>query len=135
MPTSPMPSARSEGGWLEQTLGVRFPAEGGAVAIGGRPFIMRGGIPRADVSHSDTQAQTQKTFGFIWSGQDRFSGDDKLEFLAAWYRELYGDVHAAPWWADYGEAPLLLDAGCGAGLSAAGTFRERLKRVRYLGLD
>src|SRR5205807_4695048 len=31
--------------------------------------------------------------------------------------------------------PLLLDAGCGAGLSAVGTFGDRLRDVRYLGLD
>ena len=121
--------------WLETALGVRFPPDGGRLTIAGRDFVMRSGIPRAVAGLSDTQEQTQQVFGFIWDSRDRFAGDQQLEFLTTWYREMYGDVGAAPWWSQYGECPLLLDAGCGAGLSAVGTFGDRLRDVRYLGLD
>jgi arsenite methyltransferase len=53
----------------------------------------------------------------------------------AWLVERYGDVENAPWWVDYGEQPLVLDAGCGAGLSALELFASRLHRIRYLGID
>ncbi len=49
--------------------------------------------------------------------------------------EKYGDVGAARWWGDYGPDALLLDAGCGAALSALELFRDRLAAVRYLGVD
>lgn len=128
-------SSRSEPSWIETVLGVRFPEEGGRFTIAGRDYVMRGGIPRATAALSKAQAQTQQAFAFVWSARDRFAGNDKLDFLASWYGEMYGDVAGAPWWTQYGDQPLLLDAGCGAGLSAAGTFGDRLRRVRYLGLD
>jgi SAM-dependent methyltransferase len=53
----------------------------------------------------------------------------------AWLMERYGDVENATWWSDYGEAPIVLDAGCGAGWSALELFGRRLKHVRYLGVD
>lgn len=121
--------------WLAQVLGVRLPPEGGSVAIGGNEYVMRDGILRACTAISDTQAQTRDSFAFIWSGQDRFQSEESLSTLADWYRSMYGDVAKAPWWNEYGAEPLLVDAGCGAGLSAAGLFGQRLASVRYLGLD
>jgi len=42
---------------------------------------------------------------------------------------------SAPWLAEHGERPLLLDAGCGAGMSALELFGPLIGRVRYLGVD
>jgi SAM-dependent methyltransferase len=132
-----MRSSRSEPepSWFETALGVRLPLEGGRIDILGNSFVVRGGILRAETILSESQKQTQQAFGFIWSDRERFAGEEKLDYLAEWYREMYGEVAAASWWSEYGDRPLLLDAGCGAGLSAAGTFRDRLMQVRYLGLD
>jgi arsenite methyltransferase len=121
--------------WLEDVLGVRLPPAGRSVEIRGAQYVMRDGILRAAAEESATQAQTRDSFSFIWSGQDRFQSDDHLATLGDWYRTMYGDVAEAAWWKDYGPEPLLVDAGCGAGLSAVGLFGDRLGRVRYLGLD
>jgi arsenite methyltransferase len=121
--------------WLAAVLDTRLPKEGGAVEIHGRRYAMRDGILRASAQESATQAQTRDSFAFIWSGKDRFESEEGLAALGDWYRSMYGDVAQAGWWSEYGARPLLLDAGCGAGLSAAGLFGNRLAHVRYLGLD
>jgi arsenite methyltransferase len=136
---SQMHSGRSEQhvpGWLSDLLGGELPLqEGATVEIGGRKIVLRNGILRADLPPSDTQKQTQESFAFIWSARDRFQGDDDLALMGDWYREMYGDVGNAPWWVDYGEKPMLLDAGCGAGISALGLFGSKLRELRYLGVD
>lgn len=133
------PSGSSEPsvpGWLDGLIGAALPrAEGGAVDVAGRRLVLRDGILRAEQLLSDTQAQTKDAFAFIWSGQDRFQQDEDLALMGDWYRQMYGDVVKAPWWADYGERPILLEAGCGAGISALGLFGEKLNDVRYLGVD
>jgi SAM-dependent methyltransferase len=121
--------------WLEGVLGTPLPREGDTVAIRGTSYAMRGGILRAASDDSATQSQTRDSFSFIWSNKDRFQSDDSLAMLGDWYRSMYGDVADAAWWDGYGPSPLLVDAGCGAGLSAVGLFGDRLRRVRYLGLD
>lgn len=134
-----MPSGRSEPkmpAWLADLLGGALPGEEGAATdLRGRRIVLRGGIPRAELPLSDTQTQTKDSFAFIWSGSDRFQGDDDLALMGDWYRQMYGDVENAPWWPDHGERPVLLDAGCGAGISALGLFGSKLKEVRYLGID
>ena len=52
----------------------------------------------------------------------------------SWPVERYGDVAHASWWSDYGDGPWLLNAG-GADLSALELFGDRLRDVRYLGVD
>lgn len=122
--------------WLGKLLGASLPsAEGESVDLRGRKIVMRGGILRAEQPQSGTQSQTKDSFAFIWSGKDRFQGDDDLALMGEWYRTMYGDVANAPWWKDYGTKPVLLEAGCGAGISALGLFGDRLKDVRYLGVD
>lgn len=121
--------------WFGRLLGVTFPAEGESLNLNGARYVMRQGIPRAEALLSETQAQTRDTFEYIWSGTERFQSKAGLDFLSNWYKENYGDVVNAEWWKQYGHMPLLLDVGCGAGLSALGLFEHRLKSVHYLGVD
>lgn len=121
--------------WLESVLGIRLPAEERSVELAGERYVMRGGILRSIADETATQAQTRDSFSFIWSGKDRFQSEESLTALGDWYRSMYGDVADADWWDEYGPAPLLVDAGCGAALSAVGLFGDRLRRVRYLGVD
>jgi arsenite methyltransferase len=121
--------------WLEGVLGAPLPQEGRSIELRGARYVMRDGILRAIADESETQAQTRDSFSFIWSGEDRFQSDDRLATLAEWYVGMYGNVAEASWWQQYGPEPLLVDAGCGAGLSAVGLFGDRLRQVRYLGLD
>ena len=121
--------------WLCALLGIAAPTEEGPAELRGRPFLLRDGILRAQGLLSATQAQTSEAFGFKWKQRETFESDTSLGRMRAWLLERYGDVAEAGWWAEYGESPLLLDAGCGAGMSGLALFEPLLARVRYLGAD
>lgn len=139
---SPTPSIASEAvvpasspDWLADLLGVALPAEGGTVEIGGRPFVMRGGILRARTLASAAQAQTAEAFGFKWHQRETFERPEQLARMREWLIQRYGEVSAEPWFAALGPAPLVLDAGCGGAMSGIELFKPVLDRVRYLGAD
>ena len=119
--------------WLEAVLGTELPASG-EFAVRGRRFAMRDAIPREIVELTPTQAQTAAVFQYLWERRT-FRREESRRVLRTWYVERYGDVANASWWSDYGTEPLLVDAGCGAGISAIELFGDRLRSVRYLGVD
>ena len=121
-------------GWLPELLGIELPEEGGKVQMRGRTYELRNGILRGPDDVSDDQAQTSDSFGFQWHLRELFEGD-WLPFMKNWLIERYGEVSAAPWWDEYGESPVTLDAGCGAAMSGLLLFEEVLPRIRYLGAD
>ena len=130
-------SARSEIAqpeWLWSYLGVDG-TWGGSRAIGDQEFVIRGGIPRQQALLTDAQAQTEETFGFKWKKRDTFDSDASLAFMRQWLVQRYGDVAAAPWLAEHGERPLLIDAGCGAAMSGLELLGPIIPRIRYLGVD
>jgi arsenite methyltransferase len=109
-------------------------ADGVEEHIGGQVFAWQGGILRQQRLLSDAQAQTADTFGYKWQRADSYESDPFLEIQQEWLREKYGDPAIATWWDDY-DKPVLLDVGCGAGLSAIEVFGTRLEDVRYIGVD
>ena len=120
--------------WFWKYLGFEGPWDG-ARKIGAQTFVVHNGIPRSQSIHSAQQEQTEETFGFKWKKRDTFDSPGSLGRIRLWLIERYGDVPSADWITDHGERPLLLDAGCGAGLSALELFDRLLRRVRYLGAD
>ena len=91
---------------------------------------------RVDGSTSDAQAQTADVFGFKWQQRETFESAQAESAMRSWLVERYGNIEKASWWDEYGERPLVLDAGCGAGRSAVLLFGDRLRaRARYLGAD
>jgi SAM-dependent methyltransferase len=131
---SSVPSVETPG-WLSDLLGVDVPSEGGSVLLDGRRFVVRNGILREESQLSAPQSQTADVFGFKWRQTHTFETPSMRDKAGTWMREKYGDVADARWWDEYGEAPLLVDAGCGAALSALELFGDRLRHVRYLGVD
>lgn len=123
--------------WLGSILGIDIPEEGDfcPAAWGPGRFVRHNGILRHDTRPSQAQEKTLQMFEYIWSGEDRFRSEESRRILSDWYRENYGDVEQADWWSEHGLNPLVLEAGCGAGLSGLGILGDRLKRVRYLGVD
>lgn len=121
-------------GWFGDLFGVPLPLEGASVTVRGHLLTMRNGILRAAELLSAAQNQTSGTFGFKWAKRDTFEGEP-LKFLQQWLVEKYGNVAAAPWLFAAGPHPVMLDAGCGAAMSALALFRPVLNRVRYLGVD
>ncbi|MEZ5123691.1 MAG: class I SAM-dependent methyltransferase [Solirubrobacterales bacterium] len=121
--------------WLAEALGVPALDEGAALTVRGQQLVVRDGIPRARQLLSDDQAETTEMFGFKWTQEDTFTRPRALELMRGWLESRYGRVADAPWWDDYGERPLVLDAGCGAGVSGLEVFGPMGDRVRYLGAD
>jgi len=93
------------------------------------------GILREEGILSASQSQTADVFGFKWRQHHTFDTPAMMAKAASWMVEKYGDVASAPWWDDYGQSPLVVDAGCGAALSALELFGLRLASARYLGVD
>jgi len=122
-------------GWFTEVLGVDNLDEGYEFSVGGQPFIARGGVPRSCKLMSDEQAQTSETFGFKWKKIDTFDSPVSLTRMREWLVERYGDLATASWLAEHGERPLLIDAGCGAGMSGLELLGPILPRIRYLGID
>lgn len=122
--------------WLKEVLSLdSFPAEEGLVIVHGVPMVMRDGILRAKSLVSLAQGQTEKAFGFKWHQRETFERDELLASVRTWLLERYGDVVEAGWMNEYGERPLILDAGCGAAMSALELFGKTLGKARYLGVD
>jgi arsenite methyltransferase len=133
--TVEQPAETSTPPWLLDYLGGDVPSEGGSLELGRQRFEMRGGMLRSAGLLSDAQNQTADAFAFKWARRETFESSASVARMREWLIERYGDVAAAPWWSQYGPAPLLLDAGCGAALSALALFGPILQDVRYLGID
>jgi arsenite methyltransferase len=120
--------------WLAALLGVSLPSEGGSVTAHGHALTMAEGILRANELVSAAQEQTKDTFSFKWAKRDAFEGG-VTSYMRSWLAEKYGDPGNAPWFAEHGRLPLVLDAGCGAAMSGLALFEPVLDRIRYLGVD
>lgn len=121
--------------WLWQFLGASMPAEGETVDIRGQAFIQRAGILRSIAVYSDQQKQTEQIFGFKWKKVDTFNSPNSLARMKAWLLSRYTDPAEAPWFAEHGDFPLVLDAGCGGGMSGLELFGPMANRIHYLGVD
>ena len=121
--------------WLRKILCTESLEEGTAFERRGQAFVVQNGIPRSRKLISKAQAQTSETFGFKWKKRDSFDSPASLARMREWLLERYGDLAQAPWLAEYGEQPLLIDAGCGAGMSGLELLGPLVPRLRYLGVD
>lgn len=121
--------------WLWGILGTPASAEGAVFSLRGQEFEVRSGISRSRRLISRAQAQTGESFGFKWKKRDTFDSPASLSRMRAWLVERYGDPARADWLPEHGDWPVLLDAGCGAGMSAVELFGSLMPRLRYLGVD
>jgi arsenite methyltransferase len=121
--------------WLWELLGVAPQGENATFAVGDHTFAVRNGIPRSTRLGSATQEHTRKTFGFKWDKRETFESAASRKRMREWLIERYGDVANAPWLKGQARPPVVLDAGCGAALSAIELFGESLHAIRYLGTD
>jgi SAM-dependent methyltransferase len=120
--------------WLFELLGIAPLVEGATAEAEGVALELRDGILRASSSTSVPQSQTADSFGFKWAKRETFESEQMRTGMREWLIERYGNVEAASWWNEY-EAPIVLDAGCGAAFSAVELLASRLHKVRYLGMD
>ncbi len=86
---------------------------------------------------SPEQAQTENTFGFKWSRSDTYSSEAVRAEWRRWLLEKYfdGDLEGPARLLDSTVPLRILDAGCGAGVSALLLFGDLLKHHDYVGVD
>jgi arsenite methyltransferase len=121
--------------WLADVLGTDGLDEGARLTVRGQHAVVRDGIARFVAAVSGDQAATREMFAFKWTQEDTFTRPESLELMRLWLEQRYGRVAQLEWWSDYGERPLVLDAGCGAGVSGRELLGPMGDRIRYLGVD
>ena len=121
--------------WLWEVLGVPKAVEGSVFPVRGQPYRLQGGVVRSSELLSDQQAATGEAFGYKWRRTDTFESDTSRQRACTWLVERYGDLRTGEWLSEFGARPLLVDAGCGAGLSGLELFGPVMDRVRYLAVD
>ena len=129
------PESRTTPSWLSELLKAGPAGEGETLELRGEPYVVRNGVIRQGQTASDAQSHTSEAFGFKWAKRDTFESEHSLQRMKAWLQDRYGDVSKAEWWSDYDAPALLLDAGCGAGMSGLLLFEPLLGDLRYLGAD
>jgi arsenite methyltransferase len=121
--------------WISDILGGAPPAEGESVTRHGRTLVGRDGLTR-DLELSDAgQKQTGETFAFKWAQRDTYASSTINEAHAAWLNSRYGGRSVLDYLGAQAGAPLVLDAGAGAGFTAKLLFRNEFDRIRYVGAD
>ncbi len=122
--------------WLAPLLGVaELPGPGSTVELRGKRYVLDGPVLRSQAVVSDDQTQTAEAFGYKWHQIDSFESEPALRRTREWLVERYGDAGTADWWGEYGDDPVLLDAGCGAAVSSIALFGSRLQQVRFVAAD
>jgi len=127
--------SESSPGWLFELLKTPTVEENKVVVINGQNFVMQDGLLRSQVLVSVAQKQTEETFGYKWKKRNTFESDAMLGRMREWLIEKYGDITIEQWLNEPDRKPVLLDAGCGASMSALELFGRFLGNVRYLGVD
>lgn len=106
------------------------------IKIGDRFYTSQDGVIKAK-SYSGltvTQKQTQDTFGFKWKKEDTFNSTSSLARMKDWLLDRYG--FPEEWIEKLGRPqPLVLDAGCGAGMSGFEYWGSVSDKITYCGVD
>jgi SAM-dependent methyltransferase len=104
--------------------------------MGALARLQLGGLAHTETSAA--QAQTRDAFGFQWKLRGAYESDAVHDHTRRWLMAKYcqGDPNRlAGWLSEGGRRQLILDAGCGAGLSALALFGDLLREHDYLGVD
>jgi arsenite methyltransferase len=101
----------------------------------GGEYVITNGIPRFGVAGDAGQAQTTESFAFKWSKRDTFDSADVLASFGEWLTTRYGFVglHDMRRW--FQEREVILDAGCGAGMSASVFLLQDWSGGEWIGVD
>src|SRR3989338_1963807 len=103
--------------------------------IGEHSYEMNQGVLQpTSIVISAAQKQTQSTFGFKWSKEDTFNSEHSLNRMKSWLLERYQDPQS---WLDFLkiDTPVVLDAGCGAGMSGFEYWGNVADKIQYMGID
>ena len=104
----------------------------------GREYPITNGIPRFVGAHDDAQQQTSDSFGFKWQQRQMYDSPAMQEALGTWLAEKYGFGMVDAMRGYFAGRRLILDAGCGAGLSSSTWLDEEwrsLGSAQWVGAD
>lgn len=122
--------------WIWPLLGRNAPAaEGETWSVLGHDLVMHDGVVRQRELVSSAQEQTRESFGFKWARRDTFESPASLARAREWLVSRYGDMSRTDWLVNSTEPPVVVDAGCGAAMSALELFKPVWDRIRYFGCD
>jgi SAM-dependent methyltransferase len=103
--------------------------------LGGKTYTAHEGVWVADaMSVSREQEQTEKTFGFKWHKEQTFDSQERLAKVRRWAVDRYGDFGEILRSLPQGR-PIVLDAGCGAAMTALEYLGLHFAEIRYIGVD
>src|SRR3546814_7149968 len=115
--------------WFVELLGLTAaPREGERVQVNGQDLVFCDGVLRNPSTYSQSQAQTEKTFGYKWNKRETFESGIPAQ-MRGWLLEKYGNVCTRDWFQALPAAPVVLDAGCGAALSALALLDRKSTRL------
>lgn len=99
-------------------------------------FLDDTSILREKTVYSGRQEQTKDTFSFKWKKYDSYNGKTMNSDYRKWLREKYFSNDDAILNKVFFDGSIVLDAGCGAGMSAIDLLgKEKLKKIYYIGVD
>ena len=102
---------------------------------GGAQYSITNGIPRFGVTDDEDQAQTTRSFAFKWAKRDTFDSPDVLASFGEWLTNRYGFAGPEDMRRWFHGRELILDAGCGAGLSASVFLSQNWSGADWIGVD
>lgn len=98
-------------------------------------FLDSKGILREKAVYSENQEQTKNTFSFKWNQINSYSGKEWNDNYGKWLKEKYFSDNDDMINRIFSAGNILLDAGCGAAISAIDLFGEKLRDLYYVGVD
>lgn len=106
-----------------------------SVEIGNKTYAILNGILKSkEVIASLAQKQTQETFGFKWKQESSFDSEASCFRVRKWLLERYKEPDY--WLSEISmQKPLILDAGCGAGLGGFEYWGNVSDKINYVGID
>lgn len=123
--------------WFWELLGATPLREGEQLIKNNTSYILSDGVLRQKSLYSPNQTQTQAAFSYKWAKRDTFDSPQSLSRMRQWLVERYGSPTDYPWLTlqKNGIKPIVLDAGCGAGMSGFEYFEPVWQNIHYIGAD
>lgn len=121
--------------WISNVLGAPLPQEGTRAVFGGRDAVVTDGVLTFLEEHSTGQGQTSEAFGFKWGKRDSYNSPEMRDASRTWLNERFAGRSILTYLAPTREAPVVLDAGCGAGYSGSIVFENDFDWIHYIGAD
>lgn len=118
--------------WLAGAIGAT--CKDTALTVGDHVYSPHNGVWVNDaMAVSAAQEQTSDTFGYKWQKKESFESPELLAHVKSWALKRYGDIGTLL--REFSHRPVVLDAGCGAALTALELFGEHFSGIKYIGVD